>query len=121
VKAKIDNMKAKIDNVKVKIDNVKAKIQDKEEKEPWSRPTLARRLVFGQLAADQFPTRGKSPPPMTSLRLARQDQSRLVCEPKCMARASPPTRVEKRISTSCKYNSWQPCRRPAPPRALMLV
>jgi hypothetical protein len=35
-----------IDNVKVKIENVKAKIQDNEEKKPWSRPTLARRLVF---------------------------------------------------------------------------
>jgi hypothetical protein len=33
------------------IDNVKAKIQDKEEKRSWSRPTLARRPVFGQLAA----------------------------------------------------------------------
>jgi hypothetical protein len=44
-------VKAKIDNVKAKIDNVKAKFQDKEEKEPRSRPTLARRLVFGQLAA----------------------------------------------------------------------
>jgi hypothetical protein len=37
--------------VKAKIDNVKAKIQDKEEMEPWSRPTLARRPVFGELAA----------------------------------------------------------------------
>jgi hypothetical protein len=37
--------------VKDKIDNIKAKIQDKEEKRPWSRPTLARRPVFGQLAA----------------------------------------------------------------------
>jgi hypothetical protein len=37
--------------VKAKIDNVKAKIQDKEEKRPWPRPTLARRPVFGQLAA----------------------------------------------------------------------
>jgi hypothetical protein len=43
-----------IDNVKAKIDNVKAKIQDNEERRPWSRPTLARPLVFGQLAA--FPT-----------------------------------------------------------------
>jgi hypothetical protein len=39
-------VKAKNDNMKAKIDNVKAKIQDKEEKEPWSRPTLARRPVF---------------------------------------------------------------------------
>jgi hypothetical protein len=36
--------------VKAKIDNIKAKIQDKEEKISWSRPTLARRPVFGQLA-----------------------------------------------------------------------
>jgi hypothetical protein len=40
-----------IDNVKAKIENVKAKIQDKEEKGSWSRPTLARRPVSGQLAA----------------------------------------------------------------------
>jgi hypothetical protein len=60
-------MKVNIDNVKAKIDNVKAKIQDKEEKEPWSRPTLARCLVFGQLATSptSFPLEG-------SLRLARQ-------------------------------------------------
>jgi hypothetical protein len=70
VKAKIENVKAKIDNVKAKIDNVKAKIQDKEKKEPWSRPTLARRLVFGQLAAS--PT---SFPLEESLCLARQVQS----------------------------------------------
>jgi hypothetical protein len=37
--------------VKAKIDNVKEKIQDKEEGSPWSRPTLARRLVSGQMAA----------------------------------------------------------------------
>jgi hypothetical protein len=60
-------VKAKIDNVKAKIDNVKAKFQDKEEKEPRSRPTLARRLVFGQLAAS--PT---SFPLEESLSLARQ-------------------------------------------------
>jgi hypothetical protein len=113
---KIDNVKAKIDNVKAKIDNVKAKIQDKEEKEPWSRPTLARRPVFGQLATS--PT---SFPPEESLCLARQVSARLVCGPRRMVRASPPTRAEKRISTTCKCNSWRPCRRPAPPRALMLV
>jgi hypothetical protein len=39
-------VKAKIDNVKAKIDNVKAKIQDKEEKEPWSRPSLVSHLIF---------------------------------------------------------------------------
>jgi hypothetical protein len=73
-----------IDNVKAKIDNVKAKIQDKEEKEPWSRPTLAIRPVFGQLAACptsstlEVPPRQvsashkKSPPRTRSLHLARQ-------------------------------------------------
>jgi hypothetical protein len=55
----IGNVKAKIDNVKAKIDNVKAKIQDKEEKEPWSRPTLARRSLTS------FPLE-------ESLRLARE-------------------------------------------------
>jgi hypothetical protein len=64
---KIDNVKAKIDNVKAKIDNVKTKIQDKEEKEPLSRPTPARCPVFGWLAAT--PT---SFPLEESLRLARQ-------------------------------------------------
>jgi hypothetical protein len=81
---KIDNVKAKIDNVKAKIDNVKTKIQDKEERRSWSRPTLARRPVFGQLAASptSFPleepprqvstSHDKSPPRTTSLRPARQ-------------------------------------------------
>jgi hypothetical protein len=36
-----------IDNVKAKIDNVNTKIQNKEEKRSWSRPTLARRPIFG--------------------------------------------------------------------------
>jgi hypothetical protein len=40
-----------IDSVKAKIDTVKAKIQDKEERRPWSRPTLARHPAFSQLAA----------------------------------------------------------------------
>jgi hypothetical protein len=73
-----------IDNVKAKIDNVKAKIQDKEERRPWSRPTLARHPVFGQLAASptsfllEEPPRQvsdsheKSLPHMRSLRLARE-------------------------------------------------
>jgi hypothetical protein len=54
-------VKAKIDNVKAKIDNVKAKIQDKEEKEPWLRPTLARRLFFSQWATSltSFPLQRK--------------------------------------------------------------
>jgi hypothetical protein len=39
-----------IDNVKAKIENIKAKIQDKEERRPWSRPSLARRIAFGRLA-----------------------------------------------------------------------
>jgi hypothetical protein len=64
-----------IDNVKAKIDNVKAKIQD-EERRPWSRPTLVRRLVFGQLAAspsnfplEEPPAHHKSPPRTRSLHL----------------------------------------------------
>jgi hypothetical protein len=48
--------------VKAKIDNVKAKIQDKEEKGPWSRPTLARRPVFGQLAASSTSSPLEGPP-----------------------------------------------------------
>jgi hypothetical protein len=122
-----------IDNVKAKIDNVKAKIQDKEERRPWSRPTLARRPVFSQLAASltSFPleepprqvsiSHDKSPPHTASLRLARQVTSRLVGGPERAAREPPLTRVEERISTPCRFNSWQPCRRPSPIRALMLV
>jgi hypothetical protein len=139
-----------IDNVKAKIDNVKAKIQDKEEKGPWSRPSLARRPVFSQLAASptSFPleepfstshekspprTRSlcltrevsalheKSPPRTKSLRLAREVRLRLVRGPRHATRASPPTRVEKRISTSRRNNRWRPCRRPIPARALMQV
>jgi hypothetical protein len=52
--------------VKAKIDNVKAKIQDNEEKEPWSRPTLARRLVFGQLAASPTSSPLRGPPRQVS-------------------------------------------------------
>jgi hypothetical protein len=64
-------------NVKGKIDNIKAKIQDKEEKGSWSRPTLARRPVFGQLAASPASSpledpRDKYPPRMISLLLARE-------------------------------------------------
>jgi hypothetical protein len=47
ISPKITRQSNTIDNVKAKIDNVKAKIQYKEEKRPWSRPTLARHLVFG--------------------------------------------------------------------------
>jgi hypothetical protein len=69
-----------IDNVKAKIDNVKAKIQDKEERRLWSRPILARRPTFGQLATSptSFPleeplsaSHDKSPPHTTSLHVAR--------------------------------------------------
>jgi hypothetical protein len=52
--------------VKAKIDNVKAKIQDKEEKGPWSRPTLARRPVFGQLAASPTSSPLEGPPRQVS-------------------------------------------------------
>jgi hypothetical protein len=110
-----------IDNVKAKIDNVKAKIHDKEERRSWSRPTLARRPVFGQLAASptSFPleepprqvsaSHERSLPRATSLHLTREVRSQLVCGARRTARAPPPTRVDKQISTSCRYNSWRPC------------
>jgi hypothetical protein len=147
-----------IDNVKAKIDNVKAKIQDKEEKGPWSRSTLARHPVYDQLAASltSSPLEGpprqvsashdKSPPRTTSLRLTRQvsalhDKSlphttslrlarevwlRLASGPRRAVKAHSAStttdkRVEERFPTSCKYNSWRPCRQLSPTRALMLV
>jgi hypothetical protein len=60
----------------------------------------------------------KSPPRTTNLRLARQVWLRLVRGPRHTARARPPTHEGKRISTSCRSNSWRPCRRPAPAGAL---
>jgi hypothetical protein len=51
--------------VKAKINNVKANIQD-EEKGPWSRPTLARRPVFGQLAASPTSSPLEGPPRQVS-------------------------------------------------------
>jgi hypothetical protein len=134
----IDNVKAKIQDKEEKrsIDNVKAKIQAKVEKRSWSRPTLARRPVFGQLAASptSFPleepprqvsasheespprtrslclgevsaSHDKSPPRTRSLRLAREVRLRLVRGSRRTARASPPTRVEERISMSRRNNS----------------
>jgi hypothetical protein len=47
---------------KVKIDNIKAKNQDKEERRPWSRPTLARRPVSGQLASSPSSSPLEGPP-----------------------------------------------------------
>jgi hypothetical protein len=58
---------------------------------------------------------------MSSLRLTREVRLRLVRGPRRTARASPPTRVEERISTSRRNNSWRPCRRPTLARALMQV
>jgi hypothetical protein len=93
-----------------------------------SRPPLERRPVFSQLAPSptNFPleepisaSHDKSPPRTTSLRLAREVRLRLVRGPRRKARASPPTRVEERISTSRGNNNWRPCRQPAPARALM--
>jgi hypothetical protein len=52
--------------VKAKIDNVNAKIQDKVERRPWSRPTLARRPVFGQLAASPTSSPLEGPPRQVS-------------------------------------------------------
>jgi hypothetical protein len=54
-----------IDNVKAKIDNVKAKIQD-EERRSWSRPTLARHSVFGQLVASSTSFPLEEPPRQVS-------------------------------------------------------
>jgi hypothetical protein len=52
--------------VKAKIDNVKSKIQDKEERRTWSRPTLAKRPVFGQLAASATSFPLEEPPRQVS-------------------------------------------------------
>jgi hypothetical protein len=91
ISAKTTRHSNTIDNVTAKIDNVKAKIQDKEERRPWSRPTLARRPVSGQLVASptSSPLEGslrqvsashdKSPPHTTSLRLTREVRPRLAC------------------------------------------
>jgi hypothetical protein len=92
-----------------------------------SRPSMARRAAFSQLAAPptsfplEEPSHDKSPPRKTSLRLARQVWLRLVRGPRRTARTSPPTRVEERISTSRRNNSWRPSGRPSPARALMQV
>jgi hypothetical protein len=53
----------------------------------------------GGSISDQFPTRG------TRLHLTRQVRLRLVRGPRRTARASPPTRMEERISTSRENNS----------------
>jgi hypothetical protein len=69
-----------------------------------SRPSLARRLVFSQLAAPptsfplEEPSHDKSPPHTTSLRLARQVRLRLVRGSRRTARTSPPTRVEENVT-----------------------
>jgi hypothetical protein len=95
-----------------------------------SRPSLARRPVLSQLVASptSFPqeepvsvSHEKSPPRTRSLRLARQVRLRLVRGPRRTARASPPTHVKGRISTSRGNNNWRPCMRLAPARALMQV
>jgi hypothetical protein len=92
-----------------------------------SRPSLARRPVLGRTAASptsfplEEPSRDKSPPRTTSLRLARQVRLRLVRGPGRTTRATLPMREEERISTSRGNTSWRPCRRPAPARALMQV
>jgi hypothetical protein len=96
-----------------------------------SRPSLTRRPVLGRTATSptsfplEEPSHGTTPP-RTSLRLARQvsasqDKSRLrlVRGPRRTTQATLPMREEERISTSREDNSWRPCRRPAPARALM--
>jgi hypothetical protein len=109
-------------------------LQDKEEKGPWSRPTLERRAVFGQLVASltsstlKGPPRQvsasheKSPPRTTSLPSHDKPPPRTTSRgPKRTVYAPPPTRVEERFSTPCRYHSWRPCKQLTPTRALMLV
>jgi hypothetical protein len=92
-----------------------------------SRPSLARRPVFSQLDASptsfalEEPPHDKSLPRTTSLRHAREVRLRLVHGPRRVAQASPSTRTEERISTSRGNNRLRSCRRPTPPRALMLA
>jgi hypothetical protein len=66
ISPKIARLSDTIDNVKAKIDNVKVKIQDKKEGRPWSRPTLARRAVSGQLAASPTSSPLEGPPRQVS-------------------------------------------------------
>jgi hypothetical protein len=70
--------------------------------------SLAERLHLRQVSASH----DKSLPRTTSLRL------RLVRGPRHTARVRPPAHARKRISTSYGDDSWRPCRRPAPARAL---
>jgi hypothetical protein len=65
--------------------------------------------------SDQFPTRGtprqvsashsKSPPRTASIYLTRQVRSQLVRGPRRTTVTPQPTRMEERISTSCRYNN----------------
>jgi hypothetical protein len=74
ISPKIARLPDTIDNVKAKINNVKVKIQDKKEGRPWSRPTLARRLISGQLAASPTSSPLEGPPQQVS---ASHDKSGL--------------------------------------------
>jgi hypothetical protein len=86
--------------------------------------------VFSQHAASptSFPleelvsaSHDNSPPRTTSPRLTRQVRLRLVRGPRHTERASPPTRVEERISTSRGNNRRRPCSQLALAGALMQV
>jgi hypothetical protein len=79
--------------------------------------------------SDQFPTRGtlarqvsasheKSPPRTTSLRLARRVWLRLVRGPGCTTRATPPTHMEERISTSRKIQQLAAMQEARPAKSL---
>jgi hypothetical protein len=70
------------------------------------------------LARQVSASHDKSPPRTTSLHLAQQVRLRLARGLRHTARARPPTRVGRRISTLRGDNSWWPCRRPAPVGAL---
>jgi hypothetical protein len=66
----------------------------------------------------------KSLPHTRSLRLARQvsDSEWYVghdTRRELRARGPPPTRVGERFPAPCKYNSWRPCKKLTPTRALI--
>jgi hypothetical protein len=87
----------------------------------------ARRTVTTslRLAREVFASHDKSSPRMTSLRLAQRDWLRLVRGHGRAVEAHDASTTtdahEERFPTPCKYNSWRPCKRLTPTRALMLA
>jgi hypothetical protein len=121
-----------IDNVKAKIDNVEGKDSgqggEKTLVKTHTSKTSSLRPV--DCISDQFPTRGI---PTTSLCLARQVSTSHDKSPPRTRSPTPAgmwdqthnvnttTDAEERFPTSCRYNSWQPCKQLTPTRALVLV